>query len=290
MLAIVAEGFYSGVMSEQIPKRQIVGVLNGTPDSFSDGGLYLDPDKAYEHAVKLFQNGASMIDIGSEATNPKASPISASTEWSRLKPILVRLMPLLEDLNFSIDTRNPITVQHVVELVGNKKFYVNDVTTFVNPDMREAVAEYDLWAIASHSPLEAAGNIEAVHKIKMTSADDVYTELSQQVGLMVKEGIPEGRIVWDPGLGFGKDMKLNWELLDFARYIPGKPVMIGPSHKRMLMYGPTTGVQICGEEVRTQPEINREAARIAIKSCNEHGNPLMLREHEPEWYPDLIAA
>lgn len=122
-----------------MPQVELVGILNLTPNSFSDGGQYMDPATAIKRVDELFRDGADIVDIGAEATNPSAEPISYKKEWRRLAPVLKAVLPAYPDLSISLDTRHPETVGRAVRVAQGVKFYVNDVTTFIDPGMIAAV-------------------------------------------------------------------------------------------------------------------------------------------------------
>jgi dihydropteroate synthase len=267
---------------------ELVGILNVTPDSFSDGGLFATATAALTQAKQLFADGASIIDVGAEATNPKATAISSEEEWARLGPVLQALLPLLHDYNFSIDTRHAATIERVVGLVGPLKFYVNDVTTFIDDELSAVTAKYGLSAIISHSALAAGGDIEAIHATSMESVEVVVAELNQQKDKLISLGLPAEHIILDPGIGFGKSMKLNWQLLEFADYMPGVPLMTGHSNKRFLATNPVSG-EIDESIDRYGNEANIAAAKIAIESSKIRKNRLLLRVHKPALYRQLLT-
>lgn len=265
----------------------IVGILNPTPDSFSDGGLYVDRDSALVHAKQLFDEGASILDIGAESTRPGAKPITAEEEWRRLYPILDAYVPLLDE-TISIDTYRPETIERVVEHLG--PVIINDVTAFSNPRMIEVAAERDLRCILSHLPAEFGGDIQAAHNAdqKVDSQTQVQDELLTRRDELVAGGVHPDRIVLDPGIGFGKTLELNWELLEFPKLVPGIDVMLGYSNKKFLTSLPHIGVQPDNAEaLRTDQEFMNErnlyAGRLAIASGAKY-----LRVHDVALHATLI--
>jgi len=268
----------------------LVGILNVTTDSFSTVGRYIEPAEAIVHVRQLFKDGAGTVDIGAEATNPYVKELlSVDEEWQRLEPILSTLLPAYASLSFSIDTRHAEIVERAAALAGDKKFYVNDVTTFVDPNMIEVTARHGLWAICSHLPLAAQGDIARAHSdssIRVEIIQQVVDELRSQEALMIAGGIPKDHIIKDPGIGFGKTMQLNYRLLSFANRFPGEPVMIAASQKRFLEISPN------GEPIKNiEPGVyklqdipNQQAAKIAIESGASY-----LRVHKPEIYADLFT-
>lgn len=141
---------------------QLVGILNITPDSFSDGGLFVEPTAALRQLRQLFDAGASMVDIGAESTRPGAAALTPSEEWKRLSPVLAAALGQYPD-RISLDTFHPETVSRAVEAFG-PYFIVNDVTAFANRDMIDVTASCKLRCIISHLPHQAHGDIQAAHK------------------------------------------------------------------------------------------------------------------------------
>jgi dihydropteroate synthase len=244
---------------------ELVGILNVTPDSFSDGNLFLKPDKAVRQAEKLFADGAAIVDIGAESTRPGAEPLSPDEEWQRLEPVLKELIERFSG-RLSVDTYHPETVERAMALSG---VIINDVTGMNNPAMVEAVIRLGAKVIVSHLP---GADIQAAHKGKLVdSVEQVKTDLLEKGELLESKGLEKSKIILDPGIGFGKTPELNMELLRFAEQVPEYPVMIGYSRKRFL-----------GEN-RMEPEPNLSAGRIAIKSGAAY-----LRVHDAAGHKQLL--
>ena len=234
-----------GVMSSV----ELVGILNITPDSFSDGGLYSNADAALKHADELFYDGAAIVDVGAESTRPRATPLTADEEWQRLAEIWPLLMERYEG-KLSLDTRHPETVRRAAEY---GTFIINDVTAFANDEMIVAAVELGLRCIVSHLPVAVNGDIQAAHMGKLV--DDVLQvrdELLAKRDEMIAHGIAKEKIILDPGIGFGKTPETNVELLKFAALVPDADVMIGYSRKRFL-----------GDN-RMEIEPNLAAGRVAV--------------------------
>jgi dihydropteroate synthase len=244
---------------------QIVGILNVTPDSFSDGSKYFDPKAALAHAHQLDADGADIIDVGAESTNPKSEPLTADEEWQRLEPVLGILCKEFPG-RISVDTYHASTARQALELGAT---FVNDVTMFRDLAMVDLAAEYAGKAkyIVGHlSP--AASSIAGAHKTNpTTSVVQVKNELLAKRQELIDRGVPADNIILDPDIGFGKslanDHALNWQLLEFAREVPGIPVMLGCSRKRFL-----------GED-RMKPSTSVNAAKIAVASGAQY-----LRVHD----------
>ena len=247
---------------------QLVGILNVTPDSFSDGGEFVDADKALKHARQLINNGASIIDVGAESTRPNATVLTPSEEWQRLEKILPELLREFPS-KISLDTYHPETVRKV-SAIG--PVIVNDVTGFNNPEMMRVVTESGFRCIVSHFPEIHGQNIQAAHSGELVdSFDQVKDELLSKRQRMISMGIKADKIILDPGIGFGKTPELNRQLLEFASQVPGVDVMIGYSRKRFL-----------GEN-RMDIEPNLEAGKIAIKSGAKY-----LRVHDVAAHKQII--
>jgi dihydropteroate synthase len=251
---------------------ELVGILNITPDSFSDGGLYNDRNKALIRANELFNTGASYLDVGAESTRPGAVTLTSEEEWSRLKPVLSELVFAHPD-HISVDTYKPETVRRVAREIG--QFILNDVTCFNNPQMIELAASLNLRCIVSHLPQAYDQDIQNAHKDskKMDSIDEVTDELMHKRDQMINSGVRSGMIILDPGIGFGKTKKLNWQLLSFAKQVPGIDVMIGYSRKRFL-----------GKQ-RMDIQTNLQAAKVAIDAGAKY-----LRVHDVKEHKELLST
>ena len=231
---------------------QIVGIVNATPDSFSDGGQWNNPAHVLDRVETLFTEGADIIDIGAESTRPGARDINPKEEWLRLRPVIHSLRERYPAYAFSIDTRHAYVARLAIQNWSDD-LIINDVTGLYDPEMIEVVAHHRSQVVVSHLPKEANGDITAAHKIKETSLDKVTTELDERVKQLIERDIDPVRIIIDPGIGFGKHPDLNWRLIKLADYTT-YPVMIGYSRKRFL-----------GDR-RLDPEYNASVGRRAIVS------------------------
>jgi dihydropteroate synthase len=216
-----------------VPDRRrpvIVGVLNVTPDSFSDGGKFAKTDAAVAHAVGLRAAGADFIDVGGESTRPGAARIDPTVERKRVIPVLKALVE--REIPVSVDTLNASTAQAAVD-VG--VLVVNDVSGgLADPDMYRVVAETGVHYIASHwrTPGDAT-DADAVYKDVVTEVRD---GLKARIAELLVWGITPDKIVLDPGLGFAKTAEHNWALLKALPELEsiGYPLLIGASRKRFL--------------------------------------------------------
>lgn len=210
------------------------------PDSFSDGSLYTDIRAALAHVHELFAQGADLLDIGAESTNPRSEPISAEHEIERLKPLLPKLIKQFGSNKFTLDTYHPETLAWA--LSQGLEPILNDVSGLHNPAMRQLVLRNSLRVIISHLPKPAGGIPSKAHTAKYTdSIEQVVAELLDVAGHLEKQGLSKTNIILDPGIGFGKTMCLNWQLLNFPKYVPDYSVMLGYSRKRFLYTDPYDG-------------------------------------------------
>ena len=246
---------------------ELVGILNITPDSFSDGGQNNSLEAAIRHAEEMFREGASTVDVGAESTRPGAEAIDWSEEVRRLSGFIQEAEVL--GWNISLDTYHPETVAWASKNLSN--FIINDVTGFRNPAMREVAASTGNKVVLGHLP-KASHNISDAHREKpIDSIDQVIQELRDSIEQLVQAGVAREKIVVDPGIGFGKTKELNWKLLRFGLCIPEHEVMIGYSRKRFL-----------GEK-RLEIETNYLAGQIAIDSKAKY-----LRVHDVQGHASLL--
>lgn len=228
---------------------QLVGILNVTPDSFSDGGKFVDSADAIAQAEQLFAAGASLVDIGAESTRPNADVLTDDQEWQRLEPILKVLIPNYPG-KISLDSYHPVTVRKAWEI---GPIVINDVTGFNNLDMVNLAAGLQATVIVSHLP--SGLTIQQAHdQTPITSVGQVKDELLARAKTLETAGLSRDHIILDPGIGFGKIPEVNKQLLTFASLVSDYKVMIGYSRKRFL------------GEYRMDLASNLDAGRIAAKS------------------------
>ena len=209
----------------------ILGVLNVTPDSFSDGGKYQDPDRAFARAIELEEEGADIIDIGAESTRPGSTRISEAEELRRLVPVLKRLRNKLT-VPVSVDTYKAGVAEKALELGVD---IINDPSGLtIDPDLARQVMQADAGLIINHmrGMPETWAKLPPLKNPMVTIA----TELDASVHRAVRAGVERRRIVIDPGLGFGKRKEQNAEILgrldELARL--EMPLLVGPSRKHFL--------------------------------------------------------
>ena len=209
----------------------LIGILNITPDSFSDGGKYLDPDRAFTHALELEQAGADIIDIGAESTRPGSARIGEAEELRRLVPVLKRLRGKI-GIPISVDTYKAGVAdrafEHGAEIV-NDPFNL----TF-DPNLAKIVSANNAGFILNH--MRGAPETWARMGPMVDPVGTVYRELEAGVSRAVRAGVDRSKIVVDPGLGFGKRREQSFELLAKIESLRGLdlPVMVGASRKSFL--------------------------------------------------------
>jgi dihydropteroate synthase len=219
---------------------RIMGVVNVTPDSFSDGGLFLDTDDAVRHALELVAEGADMLDVGGESTRPGAEPVAEDEERRRVVPVLERVAAAGARVQLSIDTSKRDVAGAALDAGAT---YVNDVTAFrADPGMAGLVAERGVECCLMHMLGEPRTMQDDPRYGDVVS--DVKAFLEERLAFAVAEGVPEERVMLDPGIGFGKTLEHNLELLRRLDEIValGRPVVVGTSRKSFL--GRITGREV----------------------------------------------
>ena len=205
-------------------RSMLMGIVNVTPDSFSDGGLYDDADAAVAHAQRLIDDGAGIIDLGAESTRPGHVPVDQEQEWQRLAPVLARLASL--DTPLSVDTTKASVAMRATRAGA---CVVNDIWGLQGDRaMAAAVAEAGAAIVIMHNRAKADPAIDIV--------SDMQRFFDQSLDRARRAGIADAHIVLDPGIGFGKTQPQNWQALRATDILcaPGFPVLIGVSRKSLF--------------------------------------------------------
>lgn len=217
---------------------KFLGILNITPDSFSDGGRHLAPEDALERAKFLLGDGAAILDLGAESTRPGAAPVTPDEEWARLQPVLTLLRRTLPDVPLSLDTRHPDVARKGLEAGAA---ILNDISGFSDPALLALARESSCGLIAMRSRM-SAGRLRMPEYTGdgATSPDNAFQELRSIKERLLGAGIAPDRILLDPGFGFGtaysEDLAL-WKALPAmpkALDWPASRFCIGISRKRFL--------------------------------------------------------
>lgn len=248
----------------------IMGIVNATPDSFSDGGQYLDPEVAIAHALELVADGASVIDVGGESTRPGAERVAVAEEIRRVLPVVTALAG--RGVVVSIDTMNAETAVAAFEAGAR---IVNDVSGgLADPGMLSAVAETSADFVLGHwrgpsSDMYARAAYADV-------ARDVTAELADRVRDAARAGLAPSRVILDPGIGFGKTAEQNWAMLaGLDRLVAlGPRVLVGTSRKRFLSAA-LAGTS--GDEPSTE---RRDAATAVTSVLAERAGAWGVRVHD----------
>ncbi|BCV20059.1 dihydropteroate synthase [Moorella sp. Hama-1] len=202
----------------------VMGIVNVTPDSFSDGGHFYDPGAAVEHAHRLIAEGADIIDVGGESTRPGHEPVDTAEEWRRLEPVLRRLIKEIK-VPISVDTYKAITARRALEMGVD---IINDIWGFqADPEMARVCGQYQVAVILMH-------NHDGTQYRDLMF--DILNFLRTSIKLAEDNGVPAEKIIIDPGIGFGKDLAQNLEVM--ARLgefkVLGKPLLLGTSRKSII--------------------------------------------------------
>jgi dihydropteroate synthase len=252
----------------------VMGVLNVTPDSFSDGGRYVDPGAAVAHGAALAEEGAAIVDVGGESTRPGATSVDTDEELRRVIPVIERLAATLP-VPVSVDTRNPEVMRQALRAGASM---VNDVAAFTAPGALAAVAATGAALCLVHMRGEPGTMQAAPHY------DDVVVEvrkfLKARTAACIAAGVARERIVVDPGFGFGKTLEHNQALLAALPAIAadGLPVLAGLSRKRMI--GALTG----------RAEGDRLAGSVAAAVVAAINGARIIRAHDVAATVDALAV
>ena len=253
----------------------VMGIVNVTPDSFSDGGLFLDPGAAVEHGLRLAGEGAAILDVGGESTRPGAEPVDAGEETARVAPVVERLAA--DGLRVSIDTTK-LEVARAALNAGAE--LVNDVSAFrFAPELAGLVAERGAGCCLMHM----LGEPRTMQRDPRY--DDVVGEvkafLEERLAFAVGEGVAEERVWLDPGIGFGKTVQHNLELIRRLDEIVaiGRPVVMGSSRKSFL-----------GRVAGGRPEAERLPGTIATNVLALERGATIFRVHDVAPVVDALAV
>ncbi|MBY0407466.1 MAG: dihydropteroate synthase [Rickettsiales bacterium] len=246
-------------------RPQLVGIVNITPDSFSDGGEYFTPLSALQAVEQLIEDGASVVDIGAESTRPGAEPLSWMVEWNRLEPVMTHLAGAVQGrAHISVDSRHAETI---TEALPYGIHWVNDVSGFGSPDMVRTVADAECTLVVMHS-LTVPANKDVVLAEDCDPVLEVLAWAENRIAALVQAGIAKERIIFDPGVGFGKTGAQSVALLKniSAFHVLGVPLLVGHSRKSFLpMWG--------GSE-------DRDAATLEVSQYLMEQGVAYLRVHD----------
>ena len=216
-------------IEERFPRPSVMGVVNVTPDSFSDGGVHFDPDIAAASARRMLEDGAAIVDVGGESTRPGSDGVSTDEELRRVVPVLERLE---RSVPISIDTAKAAVARRAIDLGA---VLVNDVTALrADPDLVGIVADSGVYLCLMH--MQGEPRTMQLDPRYDDVASEVTAFLEERMAFAIAQGVAETSICLDPGIGFGKSVEHNLELirrLDVLLAL-GRPVLIGISRKSTL--------------------------------------------------------
>lgn len=238
-------------------KTYIMGILNVTPDSFSDGGLYFSEKKAIEHALRLVEEGADIIDVGGESTRPGSEPVSPEEEIRRTIPVIRALSNEIR-VPISIDTYKAEVARRALDAGATM---VNDISGLrFDPDMPAVVAEYGVPVVIMH--IKGRPKDMQQNPVYEALIPEIMDYLRISIRLAIKFGIKEDRIIIDPGIGFGKTFEHNLEIINNLKEFTllEKPVAVGVSRKAFIG-------RILGD-LPPQERLEGTAAAVAIAIYN----------------------
>ena len=262
-------------IEERFPRPSVMGVVNVTPDSFSDGGVNFDPGDAAASARRMLAEGAAIVDVGGESTRPGADGVTADAELRRVVPVLEALEG---EVPVSIDTSKAEVARRALELGAE---LVNDVTALrADPELAAAVAESGAYLCLMHMQGEP-------RTMQLDPRyDDVVAEvaafLEERLGVAVAAGIAEERVCLDPGIGFGKTVEHNFELIRRLGELTalGRPVLVGISRKSSLG-------KLLGDPDATTGSV---AASVGAAVAAYERGATILRVHDVREHVEALTA
>lgn len=264
----------------QLGRCAVLGILNVTPDSFSDGGLFLDPDDAVAHGWALHETGADVVDVGGESTRPGAARVDAATEVARVVPVIRALVT--DGVRVSIDTTRAAVAAAAIEAGAS---IVNDVSGgLADPAMAATVADARVpwilmhWRGPSASMQSLAGYEDVIGEVR--------AELVARIDAAVLAGVDPALLVIDPGLGFAKTAAHNWALLRRLDVLValGFPLLVGASRKRFL------GDLLADADGTARPAAGRDTATAVIAGLAAHAGAWGVRVHDVASSIDAVAV
>ena len=258
----------------------VMGVVNVTPDSFSDGGLWREPEQAISHGRQLLGEGADILDVGGESTRPGATRPLVAEELDRVIPVIAALAT--EGAVVSVDTMRAAVAHEALEAGA---VLVNDVSGgLADPEILDVVAQHNATYAAMHWRSHA--DTMRSHAEYDDVVAEVVKELSMRIETAIAAGIPENRLAIDPGLGFAKSARHNWSLLAGFEdlHALGQPVLVGSSRKSFL------GSLLVDSEGTPRPVLDREDATTALTTLAAAAGAWCIRVHAVRANVDAVKV
>ena len=238
-------------------KTYIMGILNVTPDSFSDNGLYFDKTRAIKRALQMAEEGADIIDIGGESTRPGSEPLAIEEELRRTIPVIEALLKET-NIPLSIDTYKSGVAKKALDAGASM---VNDISGLrFDPGMAKVVAEYKVPLVVMH--MKGTPKDMQTNPVYEALMPEIMDSLRESIRFAIESGVPEDKIIIDPGIGFGKTYEHNLEIINSLQSLSlmEKPVLMGPSRKAFI--GKVLG------DVPPQERLEGTAAAVSISIMN----------------------
>lgn len=261
-----------GQLSLDLSQPHVMGILNVTPDSFSDGGRHNGKDAAIAHALKMISDGATVIDVGGESTRPGASAVAVDEEIARVIPVVAELAK--HNVVISIDTSEPEVIKAAIQAGAH---IWNDVRALTRPNALETAAALDIPVIIMHMRGEPTtmNNLDQYDNV----TEDVITELTQRVDDALNAGVRKENIMIDPGFGFAKNAQQNLKLLNefYLLCEMGYPILSALSRKRFI-----------GEAIGGADAQNRVVGSVAAHLMSVQQGASMVRVHDVKATSDAL--
>jgi dihydropteroate synthase len=259
-------------VEERLQRPAVMGIVNVTPDSFSDGGVHLEPDAAAAAARRMIEEGAAIVDIGGESTRPGSEGVTVNEELRRVVPVLERL----EGIPVSIDTAKAEVARRALALGAE---LVNDVTALSDPELGGVVADAGAYLCLMH--MQGEPRTMQVDPRYDDVASDVAAFLEERLGRAVAAGIPEEHVCLDPGIGFGKTTAQNFELVRRLEVLLalGRPVLVGLSRKSSL-----------GKLFDADAKVGSLAASLGAAVAAYERGASVFRVHDVREHVEALAA
>lgn len=247
-------------------KTHVMGILNITPDSFSDGGLFYEPERALEHALKMVEDGADIVDIGGESTRPGSEPLPEEEEIRRVVPVIKRLSAQIK-VPISIDTYKSRVARAAIEAGAS---IVNDISGLrFDPEMKKVVAEYKVPVVIMH--IKGTPKTMQLNPTYEALIPEIMDYLREGIMIAKEAGIPEELIIIDPGIGFGKTFEHNLEIINNLSeftYLE-RPILVGPSRKAFI-----------GKILGDVPPLMRLEGTLAAVAISAYNGANIVRVHD----------
>lgn len=262
------------------PRPAIMGVLNVTPDSFSDGGVHLDPGRAAESASRMVEEGADIIDVGGESTRPGASAVPANEQIARVLPVVERVRRG-SDVLISVDTREPAVGEAAI---GAGADVLNDVSAFRARGWSSVLRRHAVPVVVMHMR-GSPDTMQSLTRYERGVLAEVEDALGRRVEELERSGVERRRQILDPGFGFAKEYLQNLQLLSGLSRLRrlGRPLLVGLSRKSFL------GRAVSRDDVADPPPPReREGATVAANALALLGGASILRVHKVSWCRHLV--